>query len=99
MKYIFHDGQVRGEYPVESFQIGWYDMTTKDKSCFDESVYKPEQFDPPELLSYLETKENESDDDRCRTFAHMKNGNIYEIVLWKIDNPQAMCYFWGDYED
>lgn len=97
MKYIFHDGRTKGEYPVETFHIAWYDMTTKNKRCFDESFYTKDQFDPNELLSYLETKENKRDNDRCRIFVNMKNGDIYEMKLKKIDKKkiQDYSYFWG----
>lgn len=84
MQYIFHEGQTKGEYPVDVFQIAWCDMTTNDKACFDKSFYTPEQFDPHENLSYLETKENESDNDRCRTFVHMKNGDTYEMICGRL---------------
>lgn len=94
MKYIFKENEIVGEYPVEYYQICWYDMN--DGDCFDESLYSKEIFDPHELLTFVETKENKEDSDRTRVFAKMKNGDIYELKLKKIKHPETLNTFFGE---
>jgi len=93
MKYIFHEGEPIGEYPVEHFHICWYDGTNAmDDRCFDESFEEPENF-TYSSLAYVETEEEQlSFGDHSRVFAHMKDGSIYELELRKLTEEEfAEC--------
>ena len=86
MKYIFKEGKVQGEYPIDYFRICWYDME-ENESCYDETWVNPENFSS-KYFTYIDTEEDEDCIDRSRIFAHHKNGDIYELRLHKLTKEQ-----------
>jgi hypothetical protein len=93
MKYIFKNKTTKGEYPISQFHVAWYEM--ENGYCFDEMFFDKDTFDPFELLTFIETEENENDQDRTRVFVEMKNGSLYEFKLEKIKHPEDCNNFYG----
>lgn len=82
MWYRFEEGNSVGIPRIIGYQLAWYDMT-RDGKCFDETFFKPE--DIGNVITYVETVEDEGNYDRARVFAHFDNGDVYELKLDKID--------------
>lgn len=102
MKYLFEEGNSKGTSPVKCYQTCFYDMTRVDAGCCGEFFREEdneEASDTRDFLMYLETKEEEKDETRSRTFVHMKDGSIYEMFLRKVELPNELNYFWGGYND
>lgn len=78
-------GSIKGVPRVASYHVAFYDMT-RDGSCFDESFFKPE--DIHKVIPYVETIEDEGNDDRTRVFVHMDDGDVYELKLVKLTDAQ-----------
>lgn len=98
MKYIFTDGNLVGEYPVERIQHCWYDGTVRrDGCCFDERFIDPKDFDYLDL-SYIETEEERRKQgiDHSRMFVTMKNGERYELILRKVGSGEDLSRFVPD---
>ena len=98
MKYIFHEGELIGEYPIESIQTCWYDGTDMmNDMCFDEDFMAPENFTYSDL-TYVETEEEQFEKkDHSRVFLHMKNGSIHELELRKLSQEEftECSYYYG----
>ena len=89
LKYIFDKNDPnypRGKFPIDHFQLCWYDME-KNQKCFDEDIIKPNEF-KVNFYTYIDTDENEGDSDRSRVFVHHVNGDIYELRLHKLTKEQ-----------
>lgn len=70
---------------VKCFQIAWYDMQRNGK-CFDEDYVHPDGID--RVIPYVETVEDENNQDRRRVFVHMDNGDVYELKMQKLSQKQ-----------
>ena len=93
MNYIFKDGNEWGIFPIEKFQVCFYDMI-KDGKCFDENFIYPKEFSVEDLI-YIDTEENEKDFDRSRVFVHHLNGDIYELKLHKLSKNMKKNNFYS----
>ena len=98
MKYIFHEGELIGEYPIESIQTCLYDGTDMmNDMCFDEDFMAPENFTYSDL-TYVETEEEQFEKkDHSRVFLHMKDGSIHELELRKLSQEEftECSYYYG----
>lgn len=70
---------------VKCFQIAWYDMQHNGE-CFDEDYVHPDGID--RVIPYVETVEDENNQDRSRVFVHMDNGDVYELKMQKLNQKQ-----------
>ena len=90
MWYRFEEGSNIGIPRIKGYQVAFYDMTRGGK-CFDEGLYSPDKiFD---VVTYLETVEDEGNPDRRRVFVHFDNGDEYEMKLHKISKEQSTSVF------
>ena len=68
---------------------------TRDGSCFDESFFEPNEIE--KVMPYVETVEDEGEEDRIRVFVHFDDGDMYEIKLKKIDEDCKQNRFFDDF--
>lgn len=93
MWYRFKKGAKKGILRVKNAQVAWYDME-KGGFCFDESFTMPEEDEMKTLekigriLPYVETEEDCNKIDRSRVFINFDNGDVYELVMKKIDKDK-----------
>lgn len=85
MWYRFEKDNPKGVCRVKYFQICWYDMNRNGK-CFDEDCVHPDGIN--RVIPYVETIEDENNQDRSRVFVHMDNGDIYELSMKKLSKEQ-----------
>ena len=95
MWYRFEKGSTVGIPRIKDYQVAFYDMT-RDGDCFDESFFKPDEID--NAITYVETIEDEGNNDRCRVFAHFDNGDEYELKLEKMDKNRERGKFYDNYD-
>ena len=89
MWYKFEKDNIEGICRVKYFQIGWYDMN-RNGDGFDEKFVSPDGIES--VISYVETVEDENNQDRSRVFVHMDNGDVYELLMNKLTEEQfAEC--------
>ena len=86
MWYRFEEGNPKGICRVKHFQIAWYDME-QNGNCFDEDFVTPDGIN--RVIPYVETVEDENNSDRSRVFAHMDNGDVYELKMEKLSKEQV----------
>jgi hypothetical protein len=91
MWYRFEEGNTVGIPRVMGYQVAFYDMTRRG-SCFDESFLKPD--DIGNAITYVETVEDEGNNDRCRVFVYFDNGDKYELKLEKIEKGRRCSGFY-----
>ena len=96
MWYRFEKGNPVGIPRIKNYQLAWYDMT-RGGSCFDESFFKPNEIE--NVITYVETIEDEGNNDRCRVFVHFDNGDEYELKLKKMYKNRKRDKFHDEYED
>ena len=70
---------------VKSLHICWYDMENNG-DCFDEDWVSPDGIN--RVIPYVETIEDENNQDRSRVFVHMDNGDVYELLMRKLGQKQ-----------
>ena len=90
MKYIFNNNEIKGQLPIDTIQIAFYDMT-RDGGCFDESFINPNDFNV-HYLTYIDTEENKDDNDRTRIFINMINGKTYELIAKEVDKNKCRFF-------
>lgn len=92
MWYKFEEGKSIGVPRIKEYQVAWYDME-RNGDCFDESFYKPE--DISEVITYVETVEDEDNCDRARVFVRFDDGEEYELKLERIEKPRRCDNFYN----
>ena len=90
MWYRFEEGSNIGIPRIKGYQVAFYDMTRGGK-CFDEAFFSPDRVS--DIVTYLETVEDEGNQDRRRVFVHFDNGDEYEMKLRKISKEQNTSVF------
>ena len=85
MWYRFEEGNPKGIPRVKQYQVCWYDMDTGG-GCFDESFYSLNEID--NVITRVETIEDENHISRTRVFVHMDDGDIYELKMHKLSKEQ-----------
>lgn len=93
MWYRFEEGNPVGIPRIKDYQVAFYDMT-RNGNCFDESFFKPNEIE--NAITYVETIEDEGNNDRCRVFAHFDNGDEYELKLEKMDKNRKRGKFYDE---
>lgn len=74
---------------IIGYRTAWYDMERGGK-CFDESSYSPEKIN--EVINDVETDDSKNHCDRTRVFVHMDNGDVYELLMKKLnEQEQKRC--------
>lgn len=91
MWFKFENGNTVGTPRIKEYQVAWYDME-QNGSCFDESFYKPEHIG--QVITYVETVEDEGHCDRCRVFVHFDDGEQYELKLVRIEKDRRCSKFY-----
>lgn len=91
MWYKFENGNPISTPRIKEYQVAWYDME-HNGNCFDESFYKPKDID--QVITYVETVEDEGHCDRRRVFVHFDDGERYELKLVKIENGRRCSKFY-----
>lgn len=74
-------------YPVKNFLVTYYTAGDGGRClCYDEHLIKPKDMDADWLAYIMDAEENADPNlDKSRVFAEMKNGDIYELILRKVD--------------
>ena len=96
MWYRFEEGNPIGIPRIKNYHIALYDMT-RDGSCFDEAFFNPDEIS--KVIPYVETVEDEGNDDRSRVFVHFDDGDMYELKLEKISKNRKQGSFYDDNYD
>lgn len=91
MWYRFEKGNSVGIPKIKEYQVAFYDMT-RGGNCFDESFFEPDEVG--KVIPYVETVEDEGNDDRTRVFVQFDNGDRYELKLEKIDDGRRCSRFY-----
>lgn len=77
---------IDGDYPIKNFLATFYEKTNGQFCCYGECVVSPKDMDVQRLTYIMDEEEKaDPDADKTRLFAEMKNGDIYEFVLRKVD--------------
>lgn len=90
MWYKFEDEYSIGIPRIKNYQVAFYDMT-RGGSCFDESFFEPDEID--RVMPYVETVEDEGNNDRIRVFVNFDDGDKYELKLEKLDKEKYYSNF------
>lgn len=97
MWYKFIEGEPRGRLRIDRVQVAWYDMD-RNGDCFDEDwiMHNGDNIETLQKigvnLPYIETDINANKCDKSRVFIHMDDGNVYELLMKKLDKKQlAAC--------
>lgn len=92
MWYKFENGNPVGIPRIKEYQVAWYDMDHCDGDCFDEAFYKPNEIG--QVITYVETIEDEGCGDRRRVFVHFDDGEQYELKLIRIKKDRRCSNFY-----
>ena len=91
MWYRFENDNPIGIPRIKNYQVAFYDMT-HNGSCFDESFFEPDEIG--RVMPYVETVEDEGNNDRIRVFVNFDDGDRYELKLEKLDKEKRYSNFY-----
>ena len=92
MWYKFEDEYSIGVPRIKNYQVAFYDMASGG-GCFDESFFEPDEIG--RVMPYVETVEDEGNNDRIRVFVNFDDGDRYELKLEKLNKEKRYSNFYN----